>query len=147
MNDAQARSLVLRRIYDVRQCQQYVQLTQLDDLGFDLVALDRYLGQLADQDLIRRKPLRDGTLLIFDMIQITAIGADAIEQPQPGLPQTILNISGTEVHVGPSHTQNIKVGAAGTVQAPNDHCEIPPREKSAFGTVLGLFRQWILGGS
>jgi hypothetical protein len=57
MNDDAARGLVLRKIYDLRDTGSLIDSSQLNDLGFDETALDRYLTQLEQLNLITMKAL------------------------------------------------------------------------------------------
>jgi hypothetical protein len=97
MNDNEARGLILRKIYDLRNTGRFINSGELNNLGFDRVALDRHLTQLEQLDLITMKALRDDSGLVDAMIQITPYGSNSIERPETAPPQ-ILIIG--DVHVG-----------------------------------------------
>lgn len=98
MNDNEARGLILRKIYDLRNTGRFVNSNELNNLGFDRVALDRYLTQLEQLNLITMKALRDDSGLVNAMIQITPYGSNSIERPETAPPQIVI-IQG-DVHVG-----------------------------------------------
>lgn len=146
MNDSEASGLVLRKIYEQRDAGPFVRLDQLRDLGFNAIAMDRYLGHLADLNLIRRKPHRSGSSgeLDLDFIQITGHGISSIEQPETAPPQITVNIQGSEVQIGNRHTQDIKVGI-GTVQTPMDHSQstrTTPQGASLVARIFDLLKGW-----
>src|SRR5258708_208362 len=108
MEDREARGLVLRKIYHLRNTARWGNSSRLNELGFDRIALDRHLTHVEQLNLITMKALRDHTGLVDAMIQINPNGSKSIEHPEIAPPQ-ILIIQG-DVHVGDQKTQNIKMG-------------------------------------
>jgi hypothetical protein len=58
MKDSDARGLVLRRLYDLRDQQEHVNLDGFDDLNLEPKTVGRLLEQLAEKSLIRWNPKR-----------------------------------------------------------------------------------------
>jgi hypothetical protein len=90
MNDNEARGLILRKIYDLRNTGRFVNSGELNDLGFDRVGLDRYLTQLEQLNLVTMKALRDHSGLVDAMIQITPYGSNSIERPETAPSQIVI---------------------------------------------------------
>jgi hypothetical protein len=145
MSDDEARGLILQRIYDRRATGRFVNVSQLDDLGFDRIALDRYLTQLDGSALITLKPMRENSVLVDANIQITQSGSYAVEHPETSPPNIILFGS---LHIGDRKTQVNRVGI-GKIEAAMDgstNSKVEqPKGKSLIGQIIDVVKAWFSG--
>ena len=117
MTDNEARGRILQKIYELRNTAPRIDIKELNGLGIDSGALGRYLLQLHQMGLI------DGLLhpssrdphgsIDAGIIQITAEGSNAVENPNTAPPQVTIDRS---IHIHGS--QHIQVGD-GNIQGIN----------------------------
>lgn len=113
MKDSDARGLVLRRLYDIREKQDYANINDFGGLDLESKTLGRMLEQLAEQNLIKWNPKKGsmGVGYLALMAKITAYGADVIEGNIPA-PISISVDNSVSVH----GSQGIQIGGQGNVQ-------------------------------
>ena len=116
MNDSDARGLILRRLYDIRDVKEYANIEDFDDLNIEPDTLGRLLEQLAEKSLIKWNPKRSSMsgaaeYLLF-MAKIKASGADVIEGKSKS-PISITVDNSVKVH----GSQGVQIGGQGNVQS------------------------------
>jgi hypothetical protein len=113
VKDSDARGIILRRLYDLRDEKNHANEGDFEDLGVESATLGRLLEQLADKNLIRWNPIKGamGVGYLALMARIAASGVDVIEgNIQP--PISITVDSSINVH----GSQGVQIGGQGNVQ-------------------------------
>ena len=83
MKDSEARGIVLRQLYDLREQKAHLELTDFGDTGLQPESGGRILEQLAEKRLIdwnpRRSAATSANRYLVIMAKITAFGVDVVE--------------------------------------------------------------------
>ena len=118
MNDQEARGIVLRRLYDLREVKQRAELSDFAETGLAADKVGSILEQLAQTGLIEWRPLKAGFQsreeYLAVMARITAFGVDVIEGGAK--PQMAINI---DASVNVHGSQGVQIGGSGNVQNVN----------------------------
>jgi hypothetical protein len=115
MKDQEARGIVLKRLYDIREAKQPAELGNFDDTGLAPETVTRMLEQLAHHGLIEWNPHKAGlnslTKYLAVMARISAYGVDVIEGEAK--PPIAINI---DASVNVHGSQGVQIGGSGNVQ-------------------------------
>lgn len=113
MKDSDARGLVLKQLYELRDKRNQAELSDFDETGLDRQLIGRMLEQLAQQGLIEWNPKRSsmGAGYLAVLAKITAFGVDVIEGGKPA-PIAITIDNSIAVH----GSQGVMIGGQGNIQ-------------------------------
>jgi hypothetical protein len=110
MKDKEARGIVLRRLYELRD-RGPANPRDFSGIGFDENAVGRYLGGLADEGYVKWKPLKGLNEYLAYMAEITSRGSDVVEGVSP--PPTSITIDNSIAVHG---SQAVQIGGHGNIQ-------------------------------
>jgi hypothetical protein len=115
MKDQEARGIVLKRLYDIREAKQPAELSNFDDTSLAPETVTRMLEQLAQKGLIEWHPHKGGinspTKYLAVMARISAFGVDVVEGGAKS-PIAINIDASVNVH----GSQGVQIGGSGNVQ-------------------------------
>ncbi|MGY8681214.1 hypothetical protein Q2941_25965 [Bradyrhizobium sp. UFLA05-153] len=118
MNDSDARGLVLKRFYDLRETRDHLELADFADLELASRDLGRALEQLADKGLIDWKPRKSSMTSAIEYVvihaRITGDGTDVIEGR--AIPPTAITL---DASINIHGSQGVQVGGQGNTQNVN----------------------------
>jgi hypothetical protein len=109
MKDKEARGIVLRRLYELRD-HGPANPRDFMNLGFAENAVARYLGGLAEDGYVKWKPLKGLNEYLAYMAEITSRGSDVVEGVSP--PPTSITIDNRIAIHG---SQGVQIGGQGNV--------------------------------
>ncbi|SHN86956.1 hypothetical protein SAMN05444170_6936 [Bradyrhizobium erythrophlei] len=122
MKDQEARGVVLKRLYDIRDARQPAELSNFTDTGIASDTVARIIEQLADKGLIEWHPVTGGinspAKYLILMARINAYGVDVIEGATK--PPFAINIhTSVDKSVNVHGSQGVQIGGSGNIQNVN----------------------------
>jgi hypothetical protein len=117
MKDQEARGVVLKRLYDIREVKETAELSDFADTGLAPDTVTRMLEQLAQQGLIDWNPHKAGfqsnspTKYLAVMAKISVYGVQVVDGEAK--PPIAINI---DASVNVHGSQGVQIGGSGNVQ-------------------------------
>ncbi|MGY3589027.1 hypothetical protein ACVIGB_002018 [Bradyrhizobium sp. USDA 4341] len=122
MKDSEARGIVLKKMYDLRETKDRLELPDFADTGLEVDKVGRVLEQLAEKGLIqwnpRRSSMTSAVRYMVIMAKISAFGVDVVEG-DAAPPMAITIDSSINVHA----SQGVQIGGHGNIQNVNLNLE------------------------
>jgi len=148
MNESEARGLILRRLYDVRDTTQGVSFSAFADLKINRItlvnrfAVAKLLQQLADQDYISWSCIRTRAGYVDGVAHIKVKGTHAVEHPETVdysivFEQTVANRNSSNVQIASRNVQGVAIDIETEKpqkEPPARTAEPSPAESAAPGT-------------
>lgn len=115
MKDSEARGIVLKKMYDLREVKDHLELADFAGTGLESDKVGRILEQLADKGLIQWNPRRSSQTsavrYMVIMAKISVFGVDVVEGETA--PPMAINI---DASVNVHGSQGVQIGGQGNAQ-------------------------------